>query len=81
MIYNRNDETHPFFKTTAHERLVTERDRLRSLNVELLAALEAIANNRFSADVPDDELDEHNYAQGWDELVKIARAAIDKAKE
>ena len=38
MIYpnTTKPETHPFFKTTAHERLVAERDRLRAVNDELL---------------------------------------------
>ena len=54
--------------------------RLIAAAPELLEALESIANNRLSVDVPNDEIDKHDYAQGWDELVKIARAAIAKAK-
>ena len=57
-----------------------ENARLIAAAPELLEALESIANNRLSVDVPNDEIDKHDYAQGWDELVKIARAAIAKAK-
>lgn len=53
-----------------------ERDKV----AELLAELENIANNRLSVDMPPEEKPEHDYAQGWDALVMIARAAIAKAR-
>ena len=54
----------------------SEVKHLRAINIELLAALEGIANNRLSTAMPEDERVYHSYAQGWDALVTTARAAI-----
>ena len=74
-------------ETEANARLIAaapetaaERDRLRADKAELVAALEGIANNRLSTDVPEDERADHDYAQGWDTAVTIARAATAKPK-
>ena len=55
-----------------------EMTRLRAINADLLVALECVANNRLSTDVPKDEVSEHDYAQGWDAMVMLAKAAIAK---
>lgn len=68
-------------RTRHNERLHHKIDRLRASNAELLAALEGVANNRFSIDVPEDERADHNYAQGWDALISHARAAIANARK
>ena len=53
--------------------LLAERDRLKALNAELVEALEAIVNNDF------DVLGEPTTA--YQEVVRIARAALAKARE
>ncbi len=67
----------------SHKRMAemtTEIESLREAARAMLAALKRIAVQRLSADIPDDEVDDADFAGAYDTMIEEARTAIAQAE-